>query len=438
MDEVFWEENFRNEIVWSYFVSWKYPNEFAKDHDNIIVYSKTKTSVFNYEKQIDEFLYLEKKYKNEIVKWDDWKDYYTYNWELRTFEKQVSETWKMNKIKRDWVEILWYPTQKPEALLERIIKASSNPWDIVMDCFMGSGTTCAVAQKLGRRWIGCDINTGAINTTIKRINTIISDQIKQGDTLLWDQSEQSSFYTPLAFKVYNVNEYNLFKNKEEGIQTYKDIVMDLYGVQSVRWFWDGQTSRSLVKVIDPNRILSKKDIDEIIKNIDDTSDDMIVSRSPLQYKSIDLICSGKELDSSEYILRQQKEGKLNKDITITIKDLLLEKEGLIFKEKPILEYTIDWWELHITDFISPVLLKKLDLENKNQSDKVIVEDWRQIVDSIAIDLDYDGKLFNAEIIDNPSKKETVKWSYSIGSASLIAIKMIDILWEELFLTIEVK
>ena len=60
-----------------------------------------------------------------------------------------------------------YPTQKPEALLERIIKASSNPGDIVFDCFMGSGTTQAVAMKLGRRFIGADINLGAVETTTK-------------------------------------------------------------------------------------------------------------------------------------------------------------------------------------------------------------------------------------------------------------------------------
>jgi site-specific DNA-methyltransferase (adenine-specific)/adenine-specific DNA-methyltransferase len=120
-----------------------------------------------------------------------------------------------------------YPTQKPEALLERIIKSSSKPGDIIMDCFMGSGTTCAVAQKLGRRWIGCDINTGAINTTIKRLNNIIEEQkdnIKADSNLFSD----GKINTPLAFKVYNVNEYNLFKNKDEGIQTYKSILMESY------------------------------------------------------------------------------------------------------------------------------------------------------------------------------------------------------------------
>ena len=64
-------------------------------------------------------------------------------------------------------ERLAYPTQKPEALLERIVKASSNEGDLVLDCFVGSGTTAAVAEKLNRRWIACDLSRFAIHTTRK-------------------------------------------------------------------------------------------------------------------------------------------------------------------------------------------------------------------------------------------------------------------------------
>ena len=71
------------------------------------------------------------------------------------------------------IERTAYPTQKPETLLERIILASSNPDDLVLDCFAGSGTTAAVAQKLGRRWIASDINKGAVQTTSKRLQAII-------------------------------------------------------------------------------------------------------------------------------------------------------------------------------------------------------------------------------------------------------------------------
>ena len=72
-----------------------------------------------------------------------------------------------------------YPTQKPESLLTRIIEQSSKYSDIVLDCFLGSGTTAAVAQKLGRRWIGADINKGAIQTTIKRLQGVMQEQVEK-------------------------------------------------------------------------------------------------------------------------------------------------------------------------------------------------------------------------------------------------------------------
>ncbi|MGD1157977.1 MAG: DNA methyltransferase [Terriglobia bacterium] len=69
-------------------------------------------------------------------------------------------------VSREWVE---YPTQKPEALVERVVRASSNEGDLVLDCFVGSGTTAAVAEKLNRRWIACDLSRFAIHTTRKRL-----------------------------------------------------------------------------------------------------------------------------------------------------------------------------------------------------------------------------------------------------------------------------
>jgi DNA modification methylase len=81
-------------------------------------------------------------------------------------EKRLDDVWRISMLQpADETENLRYPTQKPEALLERIIRASSNPGDLVLDSFMGSGTTQAVAMKLGRRFIGADINLGAVQIT---------------------------------------------------------------------------------------------------------------------------------------------------------------------------------------------------------------------------------------------------------------------------------
>jgi len=83
--------------------------------------------------------------------------------------KAATDVWTdINIINKMANERLDYPTQKPEALLERIVKASSNEGSIVLDCFAGSGTTAAVAERLGRKWIGIDCNTDSIETVKKR------------------------------------------------------------------------------------------------------------------------------------------------------------------------------------------------------------------------------------------------------------------------------
>lgn len=439
MDEVFGEENFVNEVVWGYHTGMRVESYWNRKHDTLLVYWKTKNFIFNAQ-------YEERIYPFKPSMKSDWgatiEEILNKDWiPTGVFKSKLlcRDVWDISQVFNMSNEYSAYPTQKPEALLERIIKASSNVWDIVLDCFMWSGTTCAVAQKLWRKWIGCDINTGAINTTIKRLTNIIENQNKdiKSDSNLFSDGKIN---TPLAFKVYNVNEYNLFKNKDEGIQTYKSILMESYGVEAVRWYFDGKMSSSYVKIIDPNRILSKKDVEDIIKHIQEQQEDYIYTNSPLKYYDIELICSGKELDIEAFIKKNN-----TTNCTIKVKDILIEKEWLIFKEKPTVEtgVSIDKNQLKISikDFISPVLMKKLELENKNKSEKVIIEDYKQIIDSIAIDVDYDWKLFNAEIIDNPWKKEVVKWKYEWEYKTkwnqTVAIKIIDILGEELFETYDV-
>jgi site-specific DNA-methyltransferase (adenine-specific) len=455
MDEIFGENNFLNEIIWENQWSWIEPdNKFPNRHNNIFAYRKWSDYIFNriYEADFSNSVNYQR-WANYIT--DNkilWKNYPKSDSRFNTYlQKFIDENGReptdndvIFDFKGEVLGTMWYiktvdpkskdntgyPTQKPEWLLERIIKASSNSWDIVLDCFMGSGTTCAVAQRLGRRWIGCDINTGAIQTTTKRLLKVVEEQRKNKDN-----------NTPLAFKVHQVNEYNIFKNKDEGIEAYKTILLEAYGVDTVRGYFDGKSTSSFVKVIDPNRLLSKKDIDEVLKNIDDEDENFILSKSPLRYYDVEIICSGRELDIETYTRKTN-----TTQIKLIVRDILIEKEGLIFKEKPTLEYTnsLSGKTLSITlsDFISPVLLKKLDIDNKWATEKTVIEDFKSIIDSVAIDIDYDGELFNAEIIDTPSKKQMIQgsyeWEYKATGKQTIAIKIIDILWEELFETFDIE
>lgn len=165
MDELFGENKFLNEIVWCYTSPANQKNNFPKKHDIILVYTKSGKYIFNEDnvripyKNINEG---GKKFGEGLD--DDSKQEY-----LK--KGKIVEDWWMDisPVARLVNQQTGYPTQKPEALLERIIKASSNEGDIVLDCFAGSGTTPAVAEKLNRRWIAIDIGKLSIYTIQKRL-----------------------------------------------------------------------------------------------------------------------------------------------------------------------------------------------------------------------------------------------------------------------------
>jgi hypothetical protein len=127
----------------------------------------------------------------------------------------------INKIHNQSPELLHYPTQKPEALLERILKTSSNEGDLVLDCFVGSGTTAAVAEKLGRRWIVCDLSRFAIHTTRKRLLSVenlkpfVIQNLGKYERQAWQTAEfgdeagtKVRSYTSFILKLYNAQPLN--------------------------------------------------------------------------------------------------------------------------------------------------------------------------------------------------------------------------------------
>jgi len=164
--------------------------------------------------------------------------------------KFPEDVWNISIINPFAKERLDYPTQKPERLLEEVIKAASNPGDIVFDCFMGSGTTQAVAMKLGRRFIGADINLGAIQTTTKRLINVASEL---------DEDKYR------GFEVYNVNNYDFFRNPVEA----KDLLIDAFGIQKydASTVYDGELDGYMVKIMPTNRIATKADLEELIANL---------------------------------------------------------------------------------------------------------------------------------------------------------------------------
>lgn len=177
MDDVFAYSNFRNEIVWCYSNAGKSKNKFSQKHDVILFYSKNAKYNFNYKLPIPD-KYLESHYNQTDddgnkcrVRIDSGKKRVYYPNDGVYCNDWFTDIPSLNSISN---ERTTYNTQKPKALIERLIKASSNEGDTVADYYLGSGTTAVVCKELNRNFIGCDINPKAIEITNHRLSNIIN------------------------------------------------------------------------------------------------------------------------------------------------------------------------------------------------------------------------------------------------------------------------
>lgn len=184
MDEIFGEENFRNEIVWHYYNKMQgNVNRFASNHDSIYFYSKSDKYEFTpiKEKRDQTAKQIKRVWNKETQRLVNAKDDNGRIIYIETDEKSIDDVWRMSMLQpADKEEPLDYATQKPEALLERIIKASSNEGMLVADFFGGSGVTAAVAHKLNRRFIHGDVNINSLQTARDRlVNARAEFEIKE-------------------------------------------------------------------------------------------------------------------------------------------------------------------------------------------------------------------------------------------------------------------
>ena len=324
-------------------------------------------------------------------------------------------------------EYLDYPTQKPEALLERIIKASSNPGDIVFDCFMGSGTTQAVAMKFGRRFIGADINLGAVEITTKRILDL-AERIQENtphqeiDLQDEDTEEPKIFYT--GFEVYNVNHYDIFRNPVEA----KDLLIEALEIQPLptTGIYDGEKDGRMVKIMPINRIATRSDLDELITGFDLRAFQTRQEKNPMQpVEKLLLVCMGHEPD----LCAELEKAVPSYKIDIQVMDILREKSELEFKRESEAKIVRRNGNLIIEQFYPMNLLQKLSLLN--------VEKWQELVESVKVDFNYDGAVMNPSVIDSPEKDKLVKGTYPIPEdAGTIRVKITDLLSESLEETVE--
>ena len=412
LDEIFGAINFRNEIVWGKYGGHKNTAKlkFTTENDTLLFYSLTDKYTFNAifrplsEQTIkSEYRHTDengrryaiprgRKYLQGTVK----KVYLDTNPGVA-----IGNLWieKELTIQGDDDERIGYPTQKPEALLERIIKASSNEDDIVLDCFVGSGTTAAVAEKLGRRWIAADINKGAIQTTIKRLQKLPDTQ--------------------RGIVHYRVNNYDASTNLER-----KDIVIKKYGVQTDRQeaFFDGTLDGTLVKIIDLTKPLTPLDIQTIKDELENRPDES---------RDITVFCYGINSGIQAELKEENRRRAVNK---IFVRDI--GSEGITTFEPASAEVNFqrdgDSVTVTIADYISPTILARMDIDRTIFDEQI--DDFRAQIDCVLIDTDYTGEHFNIVESDVPKKKEDfVDGEYTVSlprSNARVAVRIIDMLGEE--------
>jgi len=170
MDAVFGPKNFHNEIAWCYKTGGATRRRFARKHDVLLFYGKdAEQTVFNPQKEKS---YMAHKYGFKKSRFEQ-DERGQYSWVI------MKDWWELASVGSADAQRLGYPTQKPEALLERIIKASSNEGDLVLDPFCGCGTTIAVAHRLNRRWIGIDITHLAVTLVKNRLEDAFGEDVKK-------------------------------------------------------------------------------------------------------------------------------------------------------------------------------------------------------------------------------------------------------------------
>ena len=429
---IFGYDNFRNEIVWSYQGTGQPRNAFKRKHDTIFFYGKSKDSYFSdvgssepiSDSSKSKYTREDEKGKYKEIRHKDGSIHRQY---IRSHQR-IRDVWEIPVINAMAKERLNYPTQKPEELLKRIVNASSKPDDLILDCFMGSGTAQAVAMKLSRRFIGADINLGAMEIAAKRLCNLaeeIQENVGQQEIDLQEEEIEAMPPRYTGFELYNVNNYDVFRNPAQA----KDLLIEALEIQPLQsgGIYDGEKDGRMVKIMPVNRIATRADLNELIAGFDYQAFERRQEEHPtLPVEKLLLVCMGHEPDFAAAL-----QNEVLHKLDIEVVDILRDKSKLEFKRESKAKIVRRNGHLIIEQFYPMNLLQKLSLMEEN------VEDWRELVESVKVDFNYDGAVLNPSEVDIPEEGELVKGSYPIPEdAGTIQVKITDLLSESLEETLE--
>lgn len=237
LDDIFGKDNFRNEIIWCYSGPTNVSMDFPKKHDIISRYSKSSNIIFNYDDIRIPYSAESIDRQNRKMKAAGGMDFKEIR--LNVKGKVPEDYWiDIHQASKYPGEVLGYATQKPERLLARIIKASSNKEDLVADFFCGSGTTCAVAEKLNRKWIGADLGRFAIHTTRKRMINIQRELKKESKPYRAFEILNLGKYERKYFLGINTNlsKEEQQKQLEKKQEQYINLILEGYKANRIQGF----------------------------------------------------------------------------------------------------------------------------------------------------------------------------------------------------------
>lgn len=447
LDDIFGKENFVNEIVWSYSWGIRTDSRWNRKHDTIYMYSKSAENIkFNAnevleERQVSESTANRLKYKGALIK-DGNKGRGDSELAL------PSDVWYIATINGMAKERLNYATQKPEALLERIIKASSNEGDLVCDFFGGSGTTAAVAERLGRRWITCDIGKPASLVMRKRF---IDQEVN-----------------PFLYQSIGDYQKEAFHNNKKlrRVGDLSQVVLGLYGALpfspeqvSDRNFGYVKGTRNLVMVDSPNRLTTAATVRRAVE-----------AKASLlggDWDKVIVLGWNFAFDISQAI---EKYKNSNVEVLVIPPDLLdkLSKKGFkkLIADKTVrfssLQYLVvnpvevtvngngeDELDISLNNYVllSPDNIP-LDDKDKEKLQQVMEQDPLSLIEYWSIDPDYDGDTFRStwqdyrENVDNDSDPLHCVYSTRIAmphkDERKVCVKAVDVFGFESQVILDVK
>jgi DNA modification methylase len=464
LDDIFGKENFRNEIVWCYTGPTNVSGDFPKKHDIISRYSKSSNAIFNYDD-------IRIPYSPESIDRQNRKMKAAGGMDFKEIKLNIK-----GKVPEDyWIdihqaskypgEVLGYATQKPERLLARIIKASSDKDNLVADFFCGSGTTCAVAEKLRRKWIGADLGRFAIHTTRKRMINIQRTMKKENKPYRAFEILNLGKYERKYFLGINTNlseeeQQKQLKLKQE---QYINLILEGYKAKRIREFktLHGQKGQRFVFVGPIDFPVTKAIIEDIYKECQEkliTNVDVLGFEFEMGLKPRRAVEKGQAkfydvayLEIEPIPKNHKVQIKLKDFITTFTQDDLIEIEQSLNKGSS---------KVVIEDGNIVKLTKDKDGILKRET---LTKSWKDWIDYWAVDFNYQRKKEIIRVIEDGEEKEewtgnyifenewqsfrtkknleieliSMSHTYDKPGRYKIAVRVVDILGQDTLQTIEI-